>query len=147
HFMEQTVARKPAELLVGDFFPAAMDPLIQQAVKDGIPVIVHNSGQATWEKNGALAFVGEEPLLMGQAAGNAAVAAGAKHGICVNQYPENPVLAQRCDGYAEVLKAAGGGSKMLALQAADSQTPTAVVQAIKGALAADKDIDAIFTLG
>ncbi len=36
---------------------------------------------------------------------------------------------------------------MLALQAADSQNPTAVVQAIKGALAADKDIDAIFTLG
>ncbi len=66
HFLEQAVSRKPAALLVGDFFPAAMDPLISRRVKDGIPVIVHNSGQATWEKNGALTFIGEEPVLMGQ---------------------------------------------------------------------------------
>jgi simple sugar transport system substrate-binding protein len=147
HFMEQAISRHPAALIVADFFPGAMDPLIKEAVKAGIPVVVHNSGQATWKENGALTFIGEDPLLMGGEAGRIAVAAGAHHGVCVNQYPENPVLARRCDGYAEVLKAAGGTSKVLALQAADSQNPTAVVQAIKGVLKSDPTIDAIFTLG
>lgn len=147
HMLEQTVSAHPAAILVGDFFPQALEPIIKKATDDGAVVVIHNSGLTSWQKIGAIAYVGEDATEMGQAAGAQEVKAGVHHGLCVDQVPGNPVLEQRCTGFGNTLKQNGGTSKMLTIPLADGENPTAVTQAIKGALSADKDIDGIFTLG
>jgi simple sugar transport system substrate-binding protein len=84
---------------------------------------------------------------MGAQAGQLEAKAGVKHGLCVNQQPENPVLGQRCAGYIAALQAAGGSGKTLSIPPSESTNPTAIQQAIAGGLSADSKIDGVFTLG
>jgi simple sugar transport system substrate-binding protein len=77
----------------------------------------------------------------------AEIDAGAKHGLCVNHVPGNTTLDLDCAGYDDAFKAAGGSSKVLIIQFSDASNPTFVTNAIKGALQADKEIDAIWTIG
>ncbi len=73
--------------------------------------------------------------------------AGAKFGLCVNHVPGNTTLDLDCLGYNDAFKAAGGNSKVLIIQFSDASNPTFVTNAIKGALQADTEIDAIWTIG
>lgn len=147
HLLEQTVSAHPDAILVGDFFPQALEPIIKKATDNGAVFVIHNSGLASWQKIGAIAYIGEDAAEMGHQAGEQEAKAGVQHGLCVDQVPGNPVLEQRCTGFASALKAAGGTSKMLTIPLADGTNPTAVTQAIKGTLQSDKAIDGIFTLG
>lgn len=146
-FTKVAIAKRPAGIAIGNFIPPVTGPLIKDAIKKGIPVAEVNSGLTSWETDGAITFIGENPVAMGAAAGKAEVQAGVKNGICVNHVPENPVLQQRCDGYIAVLKKAGGSGKTIKIPSADAGNPTAVQQAIAGALAADPKVNGIFTLG
>jgi simple sugar transport system substrate-binding protein len=147
HLVEASASRHPDALIVGDFFPDAMNPSIKTATGQGVAIIINNSGEQTWKDVGALTYIGEDPRAMGAAAGELAVKAGAKFGICVNHVPGNPALEQRCAGYDDALKAVGGGAKVVSLSTQDMQNPQANLQAIKGALQADAKIDGILTLG
>ena len=144
---EAAVARKPAALVIGNFFPDAVEPVIQQAVANKIPVIVYNSGRTTWRKLGAITFIGEDPSFMGRKGGEAEAQAGVKNGICIDHVPANPVLEERCKGYTDAIAAAGGKATMITIPYEDTTNDQKLQQAIGGALLADPTIDGVFTLG
>lgn len=141
---ESAISRRPSALVVADGFPPAQDPVIKKAVAAGIPVVVQNSGQGSWQRLGAVGFVGEEPVLMGAAAGQQLKAAGVTQALCVNGVPGNPTLAERCQGFARAL---GGTVVNVDIPPTDGGNPTAITQAIRGALASHKDVNGVFTLG
>lgn len=145
--LEQSVSRKPDVLVMSNFFPQAMDPIIQRAVKDGIQVVFVNAGRTAREKTGALLYVGEEPYEMGKVAAQRMIKMGVKHGLCVNHAPGAAALEQRCNGYIDALKAAGVTSQVLSIPPEQSQNRQGVVQAVRGVLTATPSIDGIFTLG
>ena len=72
------MAKKPQALAIGNFIPPVTEPLIKQAVKKGIPVVMVNSGLTSWKATGALTFIGEDPNAQGAEAGRLSVAAGVK---------------------------------------------------------------------
>lgn len=144
--LQQAISRNPAMLLVGDFFPDGMDPLIKEATDAGIPVLVHNSGLDLWEDNGSIGFVGEEPYQMGYKAGEIQAEAGVTLGLCFNQVPGNPTVEARCTGYVDAMEAAGAETVYQTIGTGDATNPQAMMQAIKGTLQAQSDIDGIYTL-
>lgn len=147
HLVEVAASRHPDALIVGDFFPDAMNPAIKAAAAQGTAVIIHNTGEQSWKDVGALTYIGEDPRAMGAASGELAVKAGVKFGICIDHVPGNPALEQRCAGYDDALKKAGGGAKLISISTQDAQNAQANLQAIKGALQADKSVNGILTLG
>ncbi|MCP4408091.1 MAG: substrate-binding domain-containing protein [Gammaproteobacteria bacterium] len=145
--LDIAVSRNPDALLVGNFFPDAMGPLVKRASENGIPVFIHNTGASTWRELGAVGYVGEAPYQMGKTAGEFFLAQGANNGICFIHVPGQPALEQRCAGFEDTMKGAGGTSKMLSIPATDSQNSQAILQALKGAIQTNPDLSAIFTLG
>ena len=145
--LQESIGRHPAAMVVGDFVPSAFDPLIKQAVDAGIPVVIVNSGADSWQKVGALTYVGENALVTGEAAGTFAAKAGVHHLVCVNHVAGNPQLNQRCQGAQMTLSQAGGTSTVLNIPTADSGNPAAVQQDIQGFLTAHPETDGVLTLG
>ena len=144
--LQQAISRNPKMLLVGEFFPDGMDPLIKQATEQGIPVIIHNSGQTLWNGNGSLGFIGEDPYQMGYKAGEIQAAKGVKKGLCFNQVPGNPTVEARCTGYVDAMKAAGAETIYQTIGTGEATNLQSMMQAIKGTLQANADIDGIYTL-
>ena len=144
--LQQAISRNPRMLLVGEFFPDGMDPLIKEATAAGIPVLIHNSGQTLWEQNGSIGFVGEDPYQMGFRAGQIQSEAGVKKGLCFNQVPGNPTVEARCTGYIDAMKEAGAETVYQTIGTGDATNPQAMMQAIKGTLQVNADIDGIYTL-
>lgn len=144
---QQAFSRKPTAVIIGDFFPDALNPVIKEGVAGGVPAVLFNSGAPFWKELGAVGFIGEDGLEMGKAAGAFASEKKVKNGLCVNQVPGNPVLEQRCKGYIDTIASSGGKGSTLTIPTADANNQTAVLNAIKGALQSDASIDGIFTLG
>ncbi|MDF2983275.1 MAG: hypothetical protein K0Q69_3047, partial [Devosia sp.] len=78
---EAAIARKPAAIAVGNFFPEPTEPLIKQAAAEGIPVIIINSGGFKYQELGAIGFIGEDSYQMGYQGGKVAVGKGVKNGL------------------------------------------------------------------
>jgi hypothetical protein len=93
--IREAIARHPAAMVIGNFIPSAFDPLIQQATRAGIPVVVVNSGLPSYQKDGAIGYVGVSSAQEGQAAATAAMKAGIHHLLCVDQ-TTNPLVEQVC---------------------------------------------------
>ncbi|MBW8639812.1 sugar ABC transporter substrate-binding protein [Hoeflea sp. WL0058] len=144
--LQQAISRNPRMLLVGEFFPDGMDPLIKEATAAGIPVLIHNSGQTLWEQNGSIGFIGEDPYQMGFKAGQIHAEGGVKHGLCFNQVPGNPTVEARCTGYVDAMKEAGLETTYQTIGTGDATNPQAMLQAIKGTLQANNTIDGVYTL-
>ena len=144
--LQQAISRNPRMLLVGEFFPDGMDPLIKEATAAGIPVLIHNSGQTLWEQNGSIGFIGEDPYQMGYKAGEIQAEKGVKKGLCFNQVPGNPTVEARCTGYVDAMKKAGLETVYQTIGTGDATNPQAMLQAIKGTLQSTPDIDGIYTL-
>ncbi|CAM5775324.1 sugar ABC transporter substrate-binding protein [Labrys miyagiensis] len=145
--VKQAATQKPAAMVIGNYFPDTLDPIIKQITASGIPVIIQHDGGASWQDVGAISYVGFSARDLGRAVGEREVAAGAKFGLCVDHVPGNTTLDLDCQGYNDAFKAAGGNSKVLMIQFSDASNPTFVTNAIKGALQGDKRIDAIWTIG
>lgn len=145
--LETAVNAKPDALLVGNFFPDALNPIIQSATEQGIPVIIHNSGLDSYADLGAIAFIGEEPEAMGRAGAAEFIAAGVTNALCFNHAPSNPVLTARCKGFADAMAEANGSSTEISIPEVDTQNPQVNVQALKGAILTNPDLKGIFTLG
>ncbi len=145
--VKQSATRKPSALVIGNYFPDTLDPIIKQITSQGIPVFIQHDGGASWKEDGAVGYVGFSARELGKSVGDMEVKAGAKHGLCANHVPGNKTLELDCAGYDDAFKAAGGTSKTLMVQFSDASNPTFVTQAIKGALQADQQVDAVWTIG
>lgn len=143
---DAALSAKPDAVVGSNFFPDVQGPGFKKIADAGIPLAFINSAP-DWEQIGGFSYVGEDPVLFGRAAGERFVEAGAKKILCVNHTPGNPTLESRCQGLQEGAQAAGGSSTVLNIPADQSNNPTAVTNAISGALRSNKDVDAVLTLG
>jgi simple sugar transport system substrate-binding protein len=145
--LQEAISRHPVAMVVGDFVPTAEDPWIKKATAQGIPVVVVNSGETSWQADGALGFVGEDPYQAGEGAGKAAVEDGIKDLICVDSVPGNPALESRCQGAASAMKAVGGTVTVEDIPSADSTNPAAATEDIQGFVRSHPQADGVLTLG
>ncbi len=145
--VKQSASRKPDAMVIGNYFPDTLDPIIKDITASGIPVIIQHDGGASWKDVGAISYVGFSARDLGRSVGEMEVKAGAKFGLCVDHVPGNTTLDLDCQGYNDAFKAAGGDSKVLIIQFSDASNQTFVTNAIKGALQADPRIDGMWTIG
>jgi simple sugar transport system substrate-binding protein len=122
--------------------PAAMGPVIQDAVDAGIPVVLFNAGGDAWKDTGALMYFGQDETVAGEAVGARLAEEGGTHAICVIQEQGQVQLEARCDGVADGF--AGGRSEKLYVNGRDLPSVLADVQA---KLQQDSSIDRVVTLG
>jgi simple sugar transport system substrate-binding protein len=142
--MEAAIAEHPSAIVVGDFIPSVVDPLIKKAVSMGIPVYVDQSGQTEWKAAGAFGFVGQQGPVAGAAAGKEFVKLGSKRILCVINVPGNPYLSSVCDGLGGALKAGGGSSSNLLLPTADSTNALKVSEDIGAYLTSHHGFTGVF---
>lgn len=145
--VKESAARKPAAMVIGNYFPDTLDPIIKDITKSGMPVFIQHDGGATWKEDGAVGYVGFSARELGHNVASLLIKAGAKKGLCVNHVPGNTTLDLDCKGFDDAFKEAGGSSKVLMIQFSDASNPTFVTQAIKGQLQSDPAIDGIWTIG
>jgi simple sugar transport system substrate-binding protein len=142
--IDAAVASKPDGLVVSLPDATALGPSVKKAIAAGIPVITINSGYADAQKLGALAHIGQTEYEAGLGGGQRMADAGAKNALCVNQEVGNAGLDQRCQGFTDAMKKAGGKVTVLAV---DLKDPTGAAGKVGAALQADPTIDSILTLG
>jgi simple sugar transport system substrate-binding protein len=144
---QTALARKPAAVVSANWLPGNQTPGLQAISKSGIPLFEYNTGTATLKTDGALKYVGTDEKLAGETAGKAFIDAGVKNAICVNTVPGAINLETRCNGVKDGMESGGGTAKTLQLPSSTFGNPSAVTQAIKGAMLADATIDGIITVG
>lgn len=144
---EAAIARQPAAIAVGNFFPEPTEPLIRKAAEAGIPVIIINSGGANYAELGAIGFIGEDSYRMGYEGGLIAAGEGVTNGLCINQIAANPVLEMRCQGYIDAVTEAGGTARMVTLASEDIGNSQKVQAAVSAMLMQDPEINGVVTLG
>ncbi|MEU4341715.1 sugar ABC transporter substrate-binding protein [Nocardia sp. NPDC023852] len=137
--IDNAVAQGVDGLVVSMANPEALRPSLEKAVVAGIPVVTINSGEAESAKFGAFAHVGQSESLAGQAAGRRLADAGRGKLLCVIHEAGNVGASERCGG---ATKAFGNATTLQV----DINNPTDVQSRIKGALEADRSIDAVLTL-
>ncbi|MBC8158096.1 MAG: sugar ABC transporter substrate-binding protein [Alphaproteobacteria bacterium] len=141
--IEQAAASKPQGIIttLADF--DVLSGPIKNAVAKGIPVIIINSGTPEQAAEvGALMYVGQPEYDAGLAAGQRAKRDGVESFLCVNHVVSNPVVGERCRGFADGLGVPLGSSMI------DSgQDPAEIKNKVKAYLASHPKTDAILTLG
>ncbi|WP_405883738.1 sugar ABC transporter substrate-binding protein [Streptomyces sp. NBC_01136] len=121
--------------------PDAMKAAVARAEKAGIPVITVNSGSEQSKAFGALAHIGQDETIAGEAVGDELNKRGRKKALCILHEQGNVGHEQRCAG---VKKTFHGTVQNLYVQG----TSMPDVQSSIGAkLQADKSIDTVVTLG
>ncbi len=145
--LDAAITAKPSALLFSDLYPSADDPILKHAAAAGLPIVENNTGAARWRQNGAIAYIGQDETLAGQAAGRAEAAAGVKNGLCVQQWISNPALTERCQGYLSAMHAAGRRATTFVEPGQDGASDAATTSDIVGILRSHSNIDGIFTLG
>ncbi|MEU9348137.1 sugar ABC transporter substrate-binding protein [Streptomyces sp. NPDC048278] len=142
------VSQNPSAILVPDWVPENQDSAIKQAIARGITVFTYNSGGvAAANKVGAVKYVGSDDYEAGKAGGVKFAEEGAKNILCVNTVPGSANQEARCKGIKDGATSKGSSSKQLPLPSSNFGNPSAVTQAIKGALLKDGSIDAVVTIG
>jgi simple sugar transport system substrate-binding protein len=145
--IREAISRHPAAIVVGNFIPSAFDPLIKQATRAGIPVVVVDGGEPTYKADGALTYVGYSYVYNGQVSADEALNQGVHHLLCVNGVPSNPDLNTECNSAAATMAAAGGSGAQLTAPASDFSNPTAVQQDIQGFLSSHPTFNGVYLLG
>jgi len=142
------LSQNPSAIVVPDWVPANQDDAIKQAVKQGVPVFIYNAGGVeAATKTGSMKYIGSDDYEAGKAGGIKFAEEGAKNILCVNTVPGAANSEARCDGISDGAKSKGSKSKQLPLPSSNFGNPSAVTQAIKGALLKDDTIDALVTIG
>ncbi|MBO6894524.1 MAG: substrate-binding domain-containing protein, partial [Roseibium sp.] len=141
--IEQTAASNPDGIITTLADPDVLSGPIQNAVAKGIPVIIINSGTPEQAADvGALMYVGQPEYDAGLAAGQRAKRDGIGSFLCVNHVVSNPVVGERCRGFADGLGVELGDSMI------DSgQDPAEIKNKVKAYLTANPDTEAVLTLG
>lgn len=141
--IEQTAASNPDGIITTLADPDVLSGPIQNAVAKGVPVIIINSGTPEQAADvGALMYVGQPEYDAGLAAGQRAKRDGVGSFLCVNHVVSNPVVGERCRGFADGLGVDLGTSMI------DSgQDPAEIKNKVKAYLLANPDTEAVLTLG
>ncbi len=141
--IDQAAATRPQGIITTLADPDVLSDPIKNAVAKGIPVIIINYGTPEQAAEvGALMYIGQPEYDAGLAAGQRAKRDGVKSFLCVNHVVSNPVVGERCRGFADGLGVDLGSSMI------DSgQDPAEIKNKVKAYLASHPDTDAVLTLG
>jgi simple sugar transport system substrate-binding protein len=139
--IDAAVASRPDGLVVSIPSPA-LAGAIRRAVRAGIPVVSINSGSDLFRRLGVLAHVGQPEDRAGQAAGRRLARAGVRRALCVNQEVGNDALDLRCRAFGRSMRAAGGSSRVVAI---DLHRAAATERRLAAALRAP-GVDGVLTL-
>ncbi|HAS31625.1 MAG TPA: sugar ABC transporter substrate-binding protein [Microbacterium sp.] len=145
--VQNILSLNPSAAVIPDWVPDAQNDAIKAITAKGIPVFLYNTGIDQVEAVGAEGYIGSDDYESGKLAGETFAEAGAKHAVCVNTLPGTTNADARCQGVEDGATPGGTKYTQLALPTSQFGDPTAVAQAIKGALLEDPTIDAIFTPG
>ncbi|MGW2084993.1 sugar ABC transporter substrate-binding protein [Streptomyces sp. NPDC001880] len=139
--VQAAIDQKVDGLIVTLAKPDAMKDVVAKATKAGIPVITVNSGSAESERFGALAHIGQDESIAGEAVGEELNARGRKKALCILHEQGNVGHEQRCAGAKKTFD-----GQMQNLYVEGTSMPD-VQASIEAKLQADKSIDAVVTLG
>ncbi|MBT2381331.1 sugar ABC transporter substrate-binding protein [Streptomyces sp. CB00316] len=139
--VQTAIDKKVDGLIVSLAKPDAMKAVIGKAVKAGIPVITVNSGSAESKEFGALAHIGQDESIAGEAVGDELDKRDRKKVLCVLHEQGNVGHEQRCAG---AKKTFDGTLQNLYVDGTNMPDVTASIEA---KLQSDKSIDAVVTLG
>lgn len=141
--IEQAAASGPDGIITTLADPTVLSDSIRAAVDAGIDVIIMNSGTPAQAREvGALMYVGQPEYDAGFAAGQRAAGDGVTSFLCVNHVISNPVVAERCNGFADGLGVDLGESMIDA-----GQDPQEIQNRVMAYLNANPETDGILTLG
>lgn len=141
------LAMDPSAVVIPNWSPEAQNENITAISDAGIPVIIYNSGQGSVEEVGAQIYIGSDDYVAGVAGGEKFAEEGAQNIVCVNTLPGTTNSEARCAGVIEGAESGGATATALNLPSSQFGDPSAVTQAIKGALLNDPTIDALITIG
>lgn len=139
--VQTAIDKKVDGLIVSLAKPDAMKAVVAKAVKAGIPVITVNSGSAESKEFGALAHIGQDESIAGEAVGDELNKRDREKALCVLHEQGNVGHEQRCAG---AKKTFDGTMQNLYVDGTNMPDVTASIEA---KLQSDKSIDAVVTLG
>ncbi|MGW9448956.1 sugar ABC transporter substrate-binding protein [Streptomyces sp. NPDC055632] len=139
--VDSYIAKGVDGLIVTLAKPDAMKAAVEKAVKAGIPVITVNSGAEQSKAYGALTHIGQDETVAGEAVGEELDKRGKKKALCVLHEQGNVGHEQRCAGAKKTF-----GGELVNLYVDGTNMPD-VKASIEAKLQADKDVDAVVTLG
>jgi simple sugar transport system substrate-binding protein len=139
--VQSYVDKKVDGLIVTLAKPDAMKDVVANARKAGIPVITVNSGAEQSKAFGALAHIGQDETVAGQAVGDQLDQQHRKKALCVIHEQGNVGLEQRCAGAKKNFD-----GQMQNLYVDGTNMPD-VQSSIEAKLQADPSIDSVITLG
>ncbi|MFC8916184.1 sugar ABC transporter substrate-binding protein [Streptomyces sp. NPDC047821] len=139
--VDSYIDKKVDGLIVTLAKPDAMKASVARAVKAGIPVITVNSGSQQSKAFGALAHIGQDETIAGEAVGDELDERGREKALCVLHEQGNVGHEQRCAGVAKTF---GGDVQNLYV---DGTNMPDVQASIEAKLQTDRSIDAVVTLG
>lgn len=141
--IEQAAASNPDGIITTLADADVLSGPIQNAVAKGIPVIIINSGTPEQAADvGALMYIGQPEYDAGLAAGQRAKRDGVGSFLCVNHVVSNPVVGERCRGFAD-----GLGVDLGASMIDSGQDPAEIKNKVKAYLSANPSTEAVLTLG
>ncbi|MFC7794735.1 sugar ABC transporter substrate-binding protein [Streptomyces cinereoruber] len=139
--VDSYIAKGVDGLIVTLAKPDAMKAAVEKAVRAGIPVITVNSGAEQSKAYGALTHIGQDETVAGEAVGEELDERGKKKALCVLHEQGNVGHEQRCAGAKKTF-----GGELVNLYVDGTNMPD-VKASIEAKLQADKDVDAVVTLG
>jgi simple sugar transport system substrate-binding protein len=139
--VDAAVDKKVDGIVISLAKPAAMKAAVARAEKAGIPVITVNSGSEESKAFGALAHIGQDETIAGEAVGDELNKRGKKKALCILHEQGNVGHEQRCAG---VKKTFDGDVQNLYVEGTSMPS---VQSSIEAKLQADKSIDSVVTLG
>ncbi len=139
--LDAAIASKPDGLVVSIPDEGAIGPLVESAVKSGIPVIVVDSGGSELSRRlGALLYMGQSEYEAGVVTGQKVKALGLSKAVCVNHEVGNISLDDRCRGFAD-----GLGAEVPVLQGV--MDPTEMKGRVAAHLTAHPETEFVLTVG
>jgi len=139
--VQSAIDKKVDGIVVTLAKPEAMKAVLAKAKDAGIPVVTINSGGEFSQRFGALAHIGQDESVAGEAVGSELNQRGKKKVLCVIHEQGNVSLEQRCAG---VKKTFNGTVENLNVEGTDAPSSQSSIEA---KLQAAEDIDAVVALG
>jgi len=128
-------------LIVSLAKPDAMKSVVKKAVKAGIPVVTVNSGEEKSKEFGALAHIGQNESMAGEAVGRELNERHRKKAVCLLHEQGNVGLEQRCDGVKKTFD-----GKVTDLYVDGTNMP-GVQSSLEAKLQSDHKVDTVLALG
>ncbi|NLU65976.1 sugar ABC transporter substrate-binding protein [Streptomyces sp. HNM0574] len=139
--VDAAVDKRVDGLIVTLAKPAAMKSAVERAVKAGIPVVTINSGQDVSKAYGALAHIGQDEVMAGEAVGEELNERGRKKAVCVLHEQGNVGHEERCRGVKKTFD-----GKVQNLYVDGTNMPN-VQSSLEAKLQSDSSVDTVVTLG